>query len=127
MPDINKMTPKEVEQYLRENKTEANAVTASSNQIVKLGYSDGCFCLSWSADNIDKYDWVGIYRNNNASDSDYIGSHWQRTSKKSPYQTSLELHAGYQARYLIYDYALQKYRSVARTDPFPPINVRAYS
>ena len=124
--DISKMTPVEMERHLRETRDAGGAETMSSNQSVALGYTNGCFRLWWSADNIGDYDWVGIYENDDKPDDYYLANHWQWASKSSPYDTSLELHAGYQARYLVYDYSIKRYVSVARTNPFPPINVRVY-
>jgi hypothetical protein len=117
-----KMTPAEMEQCLRESPPENRA--AVTNPVVNLGYYDGCFFLSWTAGNIGDDDWVGIFKNDDASDGDYISGQWQWAKKSSPFRTSVEMKAGYQARYLIYHYGQRKYISVARTDPFPAINVR---
>jgi len=94
-----------------------------NTKTVKLGYSNGCFKIFWQA-TMDEKEWVGIYKDNSADDSDYFKDHWQWAYKGSSYQTSLALCAGYQARYLVYDNIWKKYCSIARTDPFPAINVR---
>lgn len=118
------MTPTEVAEFLSKNPpADGEGMAVSSDQQASLGFSNGYFVLSWSASNIDSYDWVGLYSSINAQDSDFVGGAWQWATKGGSFVTGQGMIAGYQARYLVWDKTAGKYVSVARTDPFPVIRV----
>lgn len=93
----------------------------ASNAKVCLGPSNnGWFELSWTAQAVGNYDWIGLYKTTSDSDGDYIGgNNWQWATKGGPYVTNTACQAGYEARYLIWDANSKAYKAIARTGGFP--------
>ncbi|MEG0806705.1 MAG: hypothetical protein RSE55_09765, partial [Lachnospiraceae bacterium] len=82
------------------------------------------FKLSWQSAAIQKYDWIGLYSSELDDDSDYIGgNNWQWASNGTSYITNTSVYAGYQARYLRWNYNESKYVCVSKTKPFPNIRI----
>lgn len=126
--DMSKATPTEMEAYLRQNSAASiqEPVLLSSNQIVRLSYRDGVFIINWRADNIPLTDKVALYDNQNKSDKDYIQGQYEMAKDTREFTTNVGVRAGVQARYLIFDANKNKYVSVARTNPYPELIVRAF-
>lgn len=129
-------TPNEVAQMLVKDPSVRNGkLMGSYNQKVTLRYAETyfidpfapsyrtVFLLNWSADSIGEDDWVGLYSSITAADTDYITNAWQWAKNHTDLLTSVPLASGYQARYLVLSDKENKYVSVVRTDPFPPIRV----
>ena len=122
MIDFNSMTPEEVEIELQKMEIDEGIVKGSESVVVNysvdLSLLDGNFIIKGESSQPATYDWVGLYKNSSVSDEDYIGDCWFWVVNQSSYKTSTKANYGYQARYLIYDYKLKKYRSVARSKPY---------
>lgn len=87
---------------------------ASVNYNVSLVNSGGFYQLRWSADVIQKYDWVGLYPNSQVPDSAYLGgNNWQWAEYDNSYTTETPVSSGHQARYLVWDYTNSVYVAVA--------------
>lgn len=62
-----------------------------------IGPSNGYAALNWHASQPAKYDWVGLYANEQKQESDYLGYQW--VSNGFPYVTSTIITDGLNARY----------------------------
>lgn len=62
-----------------------------------IGPSNGYAALNWNASQPAKYDWVGLYANEEKQWSDYLGFQW--VSNGSPFVTSTIITNGLNARY----------------------------
>ena len=81
---------------------------------VSIVNSSGFYQLQWSADVIQKYDWVGLYPNSQVPDSAYLGgNNWQWAEYDSSYTTETPVSSGHQARYLVWDAINSVYVAVA--------------
>lgn len=115
-------TPHTMARFLEQNPDEAKVADAAASQAkVCLGTTNGWFELTWKASPIGKYDWIGLYKNDNDPDTDYVGgNNWQWAVNGNSYTTATGTNDGYQARYLVWDAASNAYVSIARTPAYSP-------
>lgn len=111
------VTPTSVARHLKDNPSEAPQVATDAFHTVCLGTQGGWMVLSWSADVINKWDWVGLYESDDAPDSQYLTWYWAENGSR--YESRVGTETGYQARYLVWDRDQGKYVSVARTPTYP--------
>jgi len=115
MIDRNTHTPDTVAAELKANPPKPLLLDkAAVNYSVNLAASGGYYQLNWSADVIQKWDWIGLYPNAQVPDTAYItGDNWQWAVNGSPYKTETAVSNKHQARYLVWDYANGVYVAVA--------------
>lgn len=113
MDDRETRNPETVAAELRANPAKLVDRAANGSYNVTLANSDGFYQLQWSADVIQKYDWVGLYPNSQVPDSAYItGNNWQWAEYGNSYTTATPVSSGHQARYLVWDYVNSVYVAV---------------
>jgi hypothetical protein len=114
MSDRETHNPATAAAELKANPLLVEAKPASINYSASLTNNGGFYKLNWSADVIQKYDWVGLYPNADVPDSSYItGDNWQWAEYDNSYKTATPVSSGYQARYLVWDYVNGSYVAVA--------------
>jgi hypothetical protein len=115
MIDRNTHTPESVAAELKAGGRKTPLLDrAAVNYNVSLVSSNGFYQLDWSADVIQKWDWIGLYPNAQVPDSAYItGNNWQWAVNGSPYTTQTAVSSKHQARYLVWDYQNSVYVAVA--------------
>jgi hypothetical protein len=115
MIDRKTHTPESVAAELKANRPKVPPLyKAEVTYNVNLSNSGGYYQLNWSADVVQKYDWIGLYPNDQVPDTAYItGDNWQWAANGSPYKTATAVSSKHQARYLVWDYANSVYVAVA--------------
>lgn len=117
MDDRAARNPETVAKELRAKPPKFEDRAANVNYNVSLVNSNGYYQLQWSADVIQKNDWVGLYPNSQVPDSAYItGNNWQWAEYGNSYTTETPVSSGHQARYLVWDYVNSVYVSVVRSN-----------
>ena len=117
------LSPDMATQILRYHPTETQRALSTSAGPYKvcLLLSQGVAAITWSAGTIGDYDWIGLYKMTGSDDKDYVTYQWAKYGPS--YVTGINIQAGFQARYLIWDKDSSQYKVVARTDGFPNMQV----
>lgn len=113
-------SPKQVEQELREDPENIQSVKADSATgkiMLELSHVNGQFTLNWKVGSPEKFDWVGLYKDDSADINDYKAYKW--VSEGPPYNTVLSIAPGYQARYYRYNQGRKSYDRQVETELFP--------
>ncbi len=114
-----RLSLKQLAKDLKSGKIKFPDTKESSNHNLWLGYQNGMCKISWSADYMSPYDVIALYDRCDTDDLKMLK--WVYADQTNPWVTTYEIRQGYQARYLVWDYSLNKYVSRVRTDIFPNI------
>eukprot|EP00118_Oscarella_pearsei_P004390 m.18664 g.18664 ORF g.18664 m.18664 type:complete len:124 (+) comp27709_c0_seq2:166-537(+) len=111
--------PKHASEILRSLKLALNFKAVPIRvHTVSLGKDAGFCQIKWTGNQVNKWDWVGLYHGDTTPDSDYMSDNWAWVEDQpyKTYTTSTNYgSSGYQARYLVWDDGKDAYRSIARS------------
>ena len=113
--------PKHASQILKslQGVTKFQSVSPGAHSIA-LEKDNGYYRMRWTGEQVNKWDWVGLFRGSSVPDDDYIGGNNWNWVEDCPYKTyTTETNfasTGIQARYLVWDDGISAYKSVATSN-----------
>lgn len=117
-------TPEEAAEILRQQEQpNSDDIGYSIYGKCTLGYKKGKFIIDWEMESCEPYDWIGLYQNSSAGQNDYVTYQW--VEKKAPFETKIEVNAGWQIRYYRWSKQSKKYVEAARTNEFKALTIKS--